>query len=155
MEKLSDYRCYHNLIFWHRGAFHVSVKRSSGKVAAGLFNEKNRLEKIFSSINFLSREKVAIGFGDNGFEWAARLVVWCNDEVLNTGERWIPCHSDSPLACEKVPEWIRVFCRKLNELFENNPDVKLYIKDIDLKAKLAIDRDCQRLARFVAQHQDQ
>ena len=155
MEKMSDYRCYHNLVFWHRGAFHVSVKRSSGKVAAGLFDEKNRLENIFSGINFRGREKIAIGFGDNGFEWTARLVVWCNDDILNTGERWIPCHPSSPLACEKSPEWIRIFCRRLNELIENNPDVKRYIKETDFNTKPAIHKDFQRLTKFVAQHQDQ
>ena len=154
MEKRLDYRCHHNLVFWHGGAFHVSVERSSGKVAAGLFNEKYRLEKILSGIDFRGLENIAIGFGDNNFEWAARLVVWCHDDILNTGERWIPCHPNSSLAREKSPEWIRIFCRKLNELFENNPNVKLYIKEIDLNTKLAIQKDCQRLARFVAQHQD-
>jgi len=57
---MSDYRCYHNLVFWHRGAFRVSVERSSGKVAAGLFNEKDRLENIFSGINFHGHDKIAI-----------------------------------------------------------------------------------------------
>jgi len=154
MGKILDYRCYHNLVFWHCGAFHVSVERSSGKVAAGLFYEKNRLENIFSGINFLGREKIAIGFGDNGLEWAARLVVWCNDDIINKGEGWIPCHPGSSLACEKAPEWIRIFCIKLNELFENSPDVKRYIKETDFNTNLAIHQDCQRLTRFVAQHQD-
>ena len=155
MEKILDYRCYHNLVFWHSGAFHVSVERSSGKVSAGLFNEKYRLENLFSGINFLGREKIAIGFGDNSLEWAARLVVWCNDDIINKGEGWIPCHPGPPLACEKAPEWIRIFCIKLNELFENNPDVKRYIKETDFNTKPAIHQDSQRLTRFVDQHQNQ
>ncbi len=155
MEKMLDYRCHQNLVFWHRGAFHVSVERSSGKVAAGLFNEKYRLEELFSRINFFGDERIAIGFGDNGFEWVARMVVWCNDEILNTGERWISCHPSSPLACENSPEWIRIFCRKINELFENNPDMIRYITEINFNANFAIDQDCQRLAMFVTQNQDQ
>lgn len=155
MEKSENYRCYQDIVFWHQGTFQVSVACSSGKVAVGLFNEKYRLEKLFATIDFHGTEKVAIGFGDNCFEWMARLVIWCNDEFLSKGERWIPCHPGSPLAIEESPEWIRTFCINLNELFENNPNIKRYVKNIDFDPEFAIDDDCQRLNRFVAQHQNQ
>ncbi len=153
MSDIYNYRTYHDLIFWHQNKFHVSVNMFSGKVSGHLFNEKYRLENVFSNIQFYGLDKTAIGFGDIGYQWAARMVVWCNDDIYNNGERWITCHPDSPLSCEKAPTWIRDFCREINELFENYPNIKRYIRDNDFTTRDNIQQECQRLAGLIAKHQ--
>ena len=150
---INKYRTYHDLVFWHGDKFRVSTNISTGHVSDNLFSVKYRLETLLSDIHFYGTATVAIGFGDVGYQWAARMVVWCTDDICHIGERWTTCHPLSPLACEKAPDWIRSFCQQINAFFEKHPDVKKYIRDIGFLPKKNTDEEIKRLVDFVGHHQ--
>lgn len=153
VSNINEYKTNHDLVFWHCNKFRVSANRLSGKVSRDLFNVKYRLETLFNDVHFNGTEKVAIGFGAVGYQWAARMVVWCADEICHIGECWTTCHPLSPLACEKAPDWIRSFCLQINEFFEKHTVVKKYIRNIGFLDKPNINVEIKRLANFVEDHQ--
>jgi hypothetical protein len=127
--------------------------KNAHQIIKQLETEKKRLEKIFSDVDFQGLDDIAICFGSHGLDYEARIMVLCDDVFPRPEKIWVACHPVSSLAKEKIPDWLRLFCKKLSEFFEKNHQVRLYIKGSVSLFECVMGNDCDALHDFLKKHQ--
>jgi hypothetical protein len=154
MSKLLGHRSCKDTVCWYDGKFQIVTKNDNSGTIQRLEAEKKRLEEIFSNVEFEGLENVAICFDQYGLDYEARILVLCDDVFPGPEKLWVPCHPVSSLAIEKIPLWLRNFCKKLCRFFEKNSRVSRYIIGVGELDDCKIDEDCQALRDFLKKHQD-
>ena len=154
MNKLLDHRSCKDTVCWYGGTFQIVTQNDNSGTIQRLRAEKKRLEKIFSGVDFQGLENVAICFDQYGLDYEARILLLCDDVFPGPEKVWVPCHPVSSLAIERIPLWLRNFCKKLCQVFEKNTRIGRYIRGAGDLDECTIDQDCQALKDFLKQHQD-
>ncbi|RTZ97478.1 MAG: hypothetical protein DSY90_07655 [Deltaproteobacteria bacterium] len=154
MSKLLGHQSCKDTVCWYGGKFRIVTQNAQAGNIKRLKAEKKRLEKIFSDVDFQGMENIAICFDQYGLDYEARILVLCDDVFPGPEKVWVPCHPVSSLAIEKIPLWLRNFCKKLCRFFEKNTRVCRYIRGAEDLDDCKMGEDCQALNNFLKQHQD-